>query len=126
MRLRIAAISCHAKPKEEEVIDLRTLPKVMAPREVGFRECKISLTEEGKNVRIPVLGRFNSVVEKKSWSQSFRELSGSLPWIIILISLIQIVVFYTIDSNKTFDLSLPSDVPQDQDYGWDIDEVSKV
>ena len=72
------------------------------------KELTINVIEEGKDITLPVFGRFNSVVERRSWGQSIREFVSGLPWLIILVTIIQIFIQYAFDSQKVVEYSLPN------------------
>ena len=67
-------------------------------------KCTISLTEDlnSKDIVVPGLGRFNSVVERKSWGQTLKHFLTGLPWIIIILCICQIIIFYSFDIETLF------------------------
>lgn len=87
----------------------------------------------GVDFKVPGLGRFNSVVEKRSWLDCFKNLARSLPWLIILISVVQLTVFYSISDDTSYDLLLPNSHHDVHDAGYaartagrDLPEVPQV
>ncbi len=81
-----------------------------------MRECRVTLIDErevgddnsGRDVVVPGLGRFNSVVERRSCGKCFKDLCATLPWAILAVAAVQILIEYCFDRNFSFALSLRS------------------
>ena len=86
--------------------------------------CRVNLVEEdvesgnassgGVDVVVPVLGRFNSVVERRSCGTCLRQLAGTLPWSILLVAAVQVAVEYCCERDTALALSLRGGVTEDQ------------
>lgn len=86
----------------------------------AVRECRVTLIDEredaecrdctsvGRDLVVPGLGRFNSVVERRSCSKCLKEFLVTLPWSIMLVAAAQIVLEFCCGRDASFDLSLRS------------------
>ncbi len=83
----------------------------------GLRHSNSDPEAAGVDVVVPVLGRFNSVVERKSWGKCLRDFLASLPWALILVTLVQMVVQFSSDRDAIYRLALKSGEIQDHGGG---------
>ncbi len=128
------------------VLPEATAKKTMVTSRVQQQDCKVNLIEEeeeeevvvdcggrvslaageGGAGRQAVLGRFDSVLERRSCARSLRDLALTLPWCLLLLSLAQVAVEYLFGREASLALSLRSGHDGGGGTGAEVEAVGEV